>query len=167
MVFVVLKCAKSPWCAKNHQKEMLSLCFKAGHPFSMKQHHPCHFQAHRRREQWGCSLQSPPSCHPNKNDDRQTNTQNKEPPTHSKLKFQIQIAENAHEVVSGAKKIAPQSVYVDSDAVRLYRAGKASCWHAGVMLAAPTVKTRRIFETIKSKFKIWMLKWFRMMMDNG
>jgi hypothetical protein len=27
------------------------------------------------------------------------------------------------------------SVYVDSDAVRLYRAGKASCWHAGVLLA--------------------------------
>jgi hypothetical protein len=24
--------------------------------------------------------------------------------------------------------------------VRLYRAGKASCWHAGVLLAAPTVK---------------------------
>jgi hypothetical protein len=32
------------------------------------------------------------------------------------------------------------SVYVDSDAVRLYRAGKASVWHAGVFLAAPTVK---------------------------
>jgi hypothetical protein len=31
------------------------------------------------------------------------------------------------------------SVYVDSDAVRLYRAGKASGWHAGVLLAAPTV----------------------------
>jgi hypothetical protein len=30
-------------------------------------------------------------------------------------------------------------VYVDIDAVRLYRAGKASCWHAGVLLAAPTV----------------------------
>jgi hypothetical protein len=42
-------------------------------------------------------------------------------------------------------------VYVDSDAVRLYRAGKAFGWHAGVLLAAPT---RRIFETIKSKFKI-------------
>jgi hypothetical protein len=24
--------------------------------------------------------------------------------------------------------------------VRLYLAGKASCWHAGVLLAAPTVK---------------------------
>ena len=39
--------------------------------------------------------------------------------------------------MSGAKKIAPRSnselsVYVDSDAVRLYLAGKASCWHAGV-----------------------------------
>jgi hypothetical protein len=32
------------------------------------------------------------------------------------------------------------SVYVDIDAVRLYLAGKASCWHAGVLLAAPTVK---------------------------
>jgi hypothetical protein len=31
------------------------------------------------------------------------------------------------------------SVYVDSDAVRLYRAGKASGSHAGVWLAAPTV----------------------------
>jgi hypothetical protein len=30
------------------------------------------------------------------------------------------------------------SVYVDSDAVHLYRAGKACGWHAGV-LAAPTV----------------------------
>jgi hypothetical protein len=32
------------------------------------------------------------------------------------------------------------SVYVDSDAVRLYLAGKASGSHAGVFLAAPTVK---------------------------
>jgi hypothetical protein len=31
------------------------------------------------------------------------------------------------------------SVYVDSDAVRLYLAGKACGWHAGVLLAAPTV----------------------------
>jgi hypothetical protein len=30
--------------------------------------------------------------------------------------------------------------YVDIDAVHLYLAGKASCWHAGVLLAAPTVK---------------------------
>jgi hypothetical protein len=30
------------------------------------------------------------------------------------------------------------SVYVDSGAGRLYRAGKASGWHAGVLLAAPT-----------------------------
>ena len=29
---------------------------------------------------------------------------------------------------------------MDSDAVRLYRASKASGWHAGVLLAAPTVK---------------------------
>jgi hypothetical protein len=28
---------------------------------------------------------------------------------------------------------------VYSDAVRLYRAGKASGWHAGVLLAAPTI----------------------------
>jgi hypothetical protein len=34
------------------------------------------------------------------------------------------------------------SVYVDSDAVRLYRAGKASVWHAGVLLAAPTARSR-------------------------
>jgi hypothetical protein len=32
------------------------------------------------------------------------------------------------------------SVYVDSDAVHLYRAGKACGRHAGVWLAAPTVK---------------------------
>jgi hypothetical protein len=32
------------------------------------------------------------------------------------------------------------SVYVDSDAVHLYHAGKACGWHAGVLLAAPTVK---------------------------
>jgi hypothetical protein len=31
------------------------------------------------------------------------------------------------------------SVYVDIDALHLYRAGKASGWHAGVLLAAPTV----------------------------
>ena len=31
------------------------------------------------------------------------------------------------------------SVYVDIGAVRLYRDGKASGWHAGVFLAAPTV----------------------------
>jgi hypothetical protein len=30
---------------------------------------------------------------------------------------------------------------VDSDVVRLYRAGKASCWHAGVLLAVPTVSS--------------------------
>jgi hypothetical protein len=36
--------------------------------------------------------------------------------------FRFKSRENAHEVVSGAKKIAPRSVYVDSDAVRLYRA---------------------------------------------
>jgi hypothetical protein len=29
---------------------------------------------------------------------------------------------------------------VDIDAVHLYLAGKASGWHAGVLLAAPTVK---------------------------
>ena len=29
--------------------------------------------------------------------------------------------------------------YVGSDAVRLYRAEKASSWHAGVLMAAPTV----------------------------
>jgi hypothetical protein len=34
------------------------------------------------------------------------------------------------------------SVYVDSDAVRLYLAGKASVWHAGVLLAAPTASSR-------------------------
>jgi hypothetical protein len=31
---------------------------------------------------------------------------------------------------------------VDSDAVRLYLAGKASGSHAGVLLAAPTVSSR-------------------------
>jgi hypothetical protein len=29
---------------------------------------------------------------------------------------------------------------IDSDAVRLYLVGKDSCWHAGVLLAAPTVR---------------------------
>jgi hypothetical protein len=51
---------------------------------------------------------------------------------------------------------------VDIDAVRLYLAGKACGWHAGVLLAAPTVVHDKvqnliidsIFETIKSKFKI-------------
>jgi hypothetical protein len=71
---------------------MLSLCSKAGHPFSMKQHHPCHFQAHRRREQCCSRLQSPPSCHPKtKKVRRQTHTHTQ---THSKFKFQIQIAQN-------------------------------------------------------------------------
>ena len=35
------------------------------------------------------------------------------------------------------------SIYLSEDiidAVRLYLAGKASCWHAEVLLAAPTVK---------------------------
>jgi hypothetical protein len=41
------------------------------------------------------------------------------------------------------------SVYVDIDAVRLYRAGKASCWHARVLLAAPTV----VHAEQNSKFK--------------
>ena len=31
------------------------------------------------------------------------------------------------------------SVCVDIDAVRLYRAGTASGWHAGVLLATPTI----------------------------
>ena len=34
-------------------------------------------------------------------------------------------------------------MYVDSDAVRLYLAGKASGGHAGVLLAAPTVLRKR------------------------
>ena len=47
------------------------------------------------------------------------------------------------------------SVYVDSDAVRLYRAGKASGWHAGVLLAAPTVVSPRWgVEARVTKFKI-------------
>jgi hypothetical protein len=37
-----------------------------------------------------------------------TDSQNKECPTHSKFKFQIQIAWNTPKVVSGAKKIAPR-----------------------------------------------------------
>ena len=75
MVFVVLKCAKSSSCAKNHQKEMLSLCFKARRPFSMmKEPHPHHFQAQRRRERCCSCLQSPPSCHPKQKSDT-TNTQ--------------------------------------------------------------------------------------------
>jgi hypothetical protein len=37
-----------------------------------------------------------------------TDSQNKEQPTHSKFKFQIQITQNAHEVVSGVKKITPR-----------------------------------------------------------
>jgi hypothetical protein len=53
--------------------------------------------------------------------------------------FRFKSRKTAREVVSGAKKIAPRSVYVDSDAVRLYHAGKASFWHAGVLFAAPTV----------------------------
>ena len=44
-------------------------------------------------------------------------------------------------------------MYVDSDAVRLYRAGKASRWHAGVLLAAPTVKPGGVQERV-TKFKI-------------
>jgi hypothetical protein len=48
----------------------------------------------------------------NKKDDTatntHTNTQNKEHPTHSKFKLQIQIAGNTPKVVSGAKKIAPR-----------------------------------------------------------
>ena len=39
-------------------------------------------------------------------------------------------------------------MYVDSDAVRLYRAGKASGWHAGVLLAAPTVKPGGVNECV-------------------
>jgi hypothetical protein len=38
--------------------------------------------------------------------DKDTDNQNKEQPIHSKFKFQIQIAWNTNEVVSGAKKIA-------------------------------------------------------------
>jgi hypothetical protein len=45
------------------------------------------------------------------------------------------------EVVSGTY-VLKVSVYVDSDAVRLYRAGKASVWHAGVLLAVPTASSR-------------------------
>ena len=64
-MFVAFFIAKSSSCAKNHKKEMLSLCFKARHPISiMKESHPHRFQVQRRREQCGCSLQSPPSCHP-------------------------------------------------------------------------------------------------------
>jgi hypothetical protein len=50
--------------------------------------------------------------------------------THSKFKFQIQIAQ----------KRPRGSERCDRDVVRLYLAGKASGWHAGVLLAAPTVK---------------------------
>jgi hypothetical protein len=55
-----------------------------------------------------------PTILPSKNKtmtDKHTHTQtpkNKEPPTHSKFKFQIQITRKTHEVVSGAKKITPR-----------------------------------------------------------
>ena len=44
------------------------------------------------------------------------------------------------------------SVYVDIDAVRLYLAGKASGWHAGVLMVAPTVKPGGVQERV-TKFK--------------
>jgi hypothetical protein len=44
------------------------------------------------------------------------------------------------------------SVYVDSDAV-MHRASKASCWHAGVLLAAPTVKPGGVNDPV-TQFKI-------------
>jgi hypothetical protein len=57
-------------------------------------------------------LQSPKSTilpsKSKKRRDKHTANQNKERPTHSKFKFQIQIAQKTHEVVSGAKKIAPR-----------------------------------------------------------
>jgi hypothetical protein len=40
----------------------------------------------------------------------------------------------------GSERCEKDHTYVDSNAVRLYRASKASCWHAGVLLAAPTGK---------------------------
>ena len=108
MVFVVLYCAKSSLKCQKSQKETLSFQSKAGRPFSMMKNHPWHsFQAQTRRERCCCSLQSSPCCHPKQKADTATNThtniQNKERPTHSKFKIQIQIArKNAHEVVSGA-----------------------------------------------------------------
>ena len=42
---------------------------------------------------------------------------------------------------------------MDSDAVRLYHAGKVSGWHAGELLAAPTVTPRGVNERV-TQFKI-------------
>ena len=154
--------AKSSQMCQKSPNWMLSLCFKARHPFSMmKGHDPCCFQVQRRRE-GSCSLQSSPwwKSKKQKTTPRQTHThtqtpKNMERPAHSKFKFQIQIARNR---ARGSERCyAPRlSVYVDSDVVRLYLAGKASCWHAGVLLAAPTVLVhaevcKRVWQS--SKFK--------------
>jgi hypothetical protein len=57
-----------------------------------------------------------PSKNKRRHRDKHTNTQNKERPEHSKFKFKIQIArKNAHEVVSGAKKVAPRLVRTGMD----------------------------------------------------
>jgi hypothetical protein len=105
-----------------HDERASFTLFTAGLKQLMKQQHsPKSKPPSSKQKQW------PTNTH--------TDNQNKERPTHSKFKFQIQIARKTHEVVSGAKKITPRLtiwVYVDSDAVRLYRASKASCWHAGV-----------------------------------
>jgi hypothetical protein len=61
-------------------------------------------------------------------------------------------------------KVLTLSVYVDIDAVHLYRAGKASCWHAGVLMAAPTVKrwgvTATAFKNLNERelFNFWNYK---------
>jgi hypothetical protein len=77
----------------------------------MKRHHPHSFQVQRRQEQCSSSLQSwTLSCHPKQKSEA---TKPQTTKIRSVNTFKIQIADsnrmkNAHEVVSGAKKIAPR-----------------------------------------------------------
>jgi hypothetical protein len=93
-MFVVFNCTKSSLVCQKSPKWMLSLCFKARHPFSMmKRHDPRCFHA-KEGENEAAVISKVHHLAIQKKDDRQANTQNKERPTHSKFKFQIQIARN-------------------------------------------------------------------------
>ena len=137
MVFVVLKCAKSSLMCQKSQIWMLFLCFNARHPFPSWRSliHIIYSRLEGKNSAAAVSKVQASIIQSKKRRDKHTHTHTQT----SKIRSDQHIQNSNFRFKSRKKRTqgserccAPRSVYVDSDAVRLYLAGKASGWHAGV-----------------------------------